>query len=324
MEKGRRFGKVMLYIVGGIIVLLALVHLVVTAVYCRFFMDAESKFLVPGMDSPFVQQGLDYVKEQEIYLFSGYMADGSASRIYIRENGGEVRFVELKNANGTDYTRHCGGICHSGRYVYVAGKSGLEVFTLDDILDGGNATVLGHIETGFDIDYCSFNDGYLLAGEFYRPGSHETDPAHHQTTPTGEQNHGVIAVFRGDNGGNFGVLPTPVAAVSVPGQVQGVCVTGNGELVLSTSYGLASSHLSYHRIDEENLGHITLSGVEIPLLYVDSTSLIHQVAMPPMSEELVYQDGKVLVLFESASNKYVFGKFIRGYQVFAYEKEGES
>lgn len=322
MGKGQRFGKVMLYIVSGIIVLLTLVHLLVTAVYCRFFMNAESKFLTPGMDSPFVQQGFDYVSEQELYLFSGYMNDGSASRIYIREDGGEVRFVELKNANGTDYTRHCGGICHNGRYVYVAGKSGLEVFTLDDILDGGNATAVGRIETGFDIDYCSFYEGHLLAGEFYRDGK-ETDSAHHQVTPAGERNYGLIAVFEGNSAAAFGIMSKPVAAISVPERVQGVCITGTGEVVLSTSFALSSSQLSYHRIDAESVGQVTLSNAEVPLLYLDSTSLTHQVTMPPMSEEVVYQNGKVLVLFESASNKYIFGKFTRGYQIFAYEREGE-
>lgn len=320
----KRFGKVMLYVLGAVIVLLVLVHLGVTVAYYRFFMNAESRFLVPGLDSPFVQQGLDYVPEEQVYLISGYMNDGSASRIYIREDGGNVRFVELKTSNGTDYLDHCGGICHNAGYVYVASDKGLAVFTLNDILDGGYATILGHIETGFDVSFCSFYDGYLLAGEFYRAGSHETDSSHWQTTPSGEQNAALIAVYQSTAGGSFGIVPTPVAAISVPAQVQGICFTGENEIVLSTSYGLTSSHLSFHRIDAENTGSINLSGKEIPLLYLDSTSLREQVALPPMSEEILYQDGKVLVMCESASNKYIFGKFIRGYQVFAYECEEEN
>ena len=317
----KKFGKIMLYVLGTVIVLLILVHLGVTVAYHRFFMNAESRFLVPGLDSPFVQQGLDYVPEEQVYLISGYMDDGAASRIYIREDGGDVRFVELKTTNGTDYLDHCGGICHNGGYVYVASDGGLAVFTLNDILDGGYATVLSHIETGFDVSYCSFYDGYLLAGEFYRAGNYETDPSHWQTTPAGEQNPALIAVYQCSVGASFGIVPTPVAAISVPEQVQGICFTGENEIVLSTSYGLASSHLSYHRIDSEHAGRITLSDVEIPLLYLDSTSLTEQVTLPPMSEEILYQDGKVLVMCESASNKYIFGKFIRGYQVFAYEGE---
>lgn len=318
------FGKVMLYILSAVIVLLALVHLGVTVGYHRFFMNAESRFLVPGMDSPFVQQGLDYVQEKQVYLISGYMDDGSASRIYIREDGGDVRFVELKDANGMDYTRHCGGICHNGRYVYVTDNNGLVVFTLDDILDGGNATILGQIDTGFEAAFCTFYDGYLLAGEFYRAGSHETDSSHCQIAPDGEQNHALISVFQGSEGAAFGIMPTPVAAISIPEQVQGICFTAEDEIVLSTSYGLASSHLSYHSINTGNVGRISLSGTEVPLLYLDSTSLTEQVTLPPMSEGILYQDGKVVVMFESASNKYFFGKFIRGYQVFAYELEEQN
>ncbi len=293
----KRFGKVMLYILAAVIVLLALVHLGVTAVYHRFFMNAESRFLVPGMDSPFVQQGLDYVQEKQVYLISGYMDDGSASRIYVREDGGDVRYVELKNANGTDYTRQCGGICYNGGYVYVAGKNGMEVFTLNDVLDGGNATAVGRIEMGFDVDFCTFRDGYLLAGQ---------------------NNDNLIVLYRGEPGSAFGIASKAVAAIAVPDQVRGVCITGEDEIVLSTSDGLASSYLSYCHVSGQSTQYITVSETQVPLYSLETTE---QVAMPPMSRGLLDQDGKVLVMFQSASNKYVFGKFIRGYQVVAFGPE---
>lgn len=324
MKRRKTVTRVLLWILGAVIMLLAVLYLTVTLVYHRYFSAAEAAFIVPGMDSPFVQQGFDYVQEKDVYLVSGYMANGSASRIYIRENSGAVRYVELKNTDGGDYTRHCGGICHNGRYVYVAGRNGLLVFTLDDILDGGNATVVGQIETGFDISFCSFYDGYLLAGEFYRQDSHYTDPSHWQITPNGEQNFALIAVYQAAEGGTFGIVPTPVAAISAPALVQGICFTGGDEIVLSTGYGLASSYLFYHRLDTRRMGQITLSGKEIPLLYLDSESLTDSVALPPMAEEIVCRDGKVYVMCESASNKYVFGKFIRGYQVYAFEREGKN
>ena len=52
--------------------------------------------------------------------------------------------------------------------------------------------------------------------------------------------------------------------------------------------------------------------------HLDSANLTDTITLPPMSEELVYRDGRIYVMCESASNKYIFGKFIRGYQVFAY------
>lgn len=323
MEKGKKAGKVVLYVLATVVILLTLLYLGVTAIYFEFFSHAEGKFLVPGLDSPFVQQGFDYVDTENVYLVSGYMNDDTASRIYIRQDGSDTRFVELKNMDGSDYLGHAGGICHNGRYVYLAGDGGLEVLTLDDVLDGGYATIIGRIETGFDISYCSFYNGYLLAGEFYRAGNYETDPSHWQTTPDGTVNPALITVLRGDETAAFGVAPVPVAAISVPEQVQGICFTGADELVLSTSYGFANSYLTYHRVDAGYAGRVQLSGTEVPLLYLDGTTRTDLVALPPMSEEIVYRDGKIYIMCESASNKYIFGKFIRGYQVFAYEKEGE-
>ena len=324
MNKWKIAGKVALYVLAALVILLILLHLGVTAWYHRFFMNAQSKFLVPGLDAPFVHQGFDYVEQEDVYLVSGYMNDGSASRIYIRDGEGDTCFVPMKNANGTDYTNHSGGICHNGRYVYVAGDGGLEVLTLDDVLDGGNATIIGRIETGFDISCCTFYDGYLLAGEFYRAGSYETLPSHWQTTPDGTTNPALIVAYRSDDAAAFGIDTAPVAAISIPEQVQGFCFTATNEIVLSSAYGAASSTLSYHRIHPETAGSVTLDGATVPLVYLDSSSLIHSVDTPPMSEEILCRDGAVYIMNESASNKYIFGKFIRGYQVFAYEKEDEN
>ena len=324
MEKGRKTGKIVLYVLATVVVLLTLLYLGVTAIYFEYFSNAEGKFLVPGLDSSFVQQGFDYVDTEGVYLISGYMNDDTASRIYVREDGKDERYVEVKNADGSDYCGHAGGICHNGRYVYLAGDGGLEVLTLGDVLDGGHATIIGRIETGFDVSYCSFYNGHLLAGEFYRADSHKTASSHWQTTPDGTVNPALIAVLRGDDAAAFGVSPVPVAAISVPEQAQGICFTSGDEMVLSTSYGFANSYLSYHRINPEYAGWIALSGTEVPLLYLDGSTLTDSVALPPMSEEILYRDGKVYVMCESASNKYIFGKFIRGYQVFAYEKEGEN
>ena len=92
-------------------------------------------------------------------------------------------------------------------------------------------------------------------------------------------------------------------------------------MVLSTSYGFASSGLWFYRLDEERQGKRELMGQEVPLYYLDSANLTHSVEMPPMSEEVVCKDGKVYVLFESACSKYIYGNLIRGDKVYAYEKK---
>ena len=65
-------------------------------------------------------------------------------------------------------------------------------------------------------------------------------------------------------------------------------------------------------------GSIDILTGEVPLYYLDSDNLTETVVMPPMSEGLVYRDGRVQVMYESACNKYIYGKLIRGWRVRDY------
>lgn len=313
--------RVVVYGLCTLMIVLIVLHLVTTAVYFDFFNAAKGGFLIPGLDSAFVPQGFDYVEQEDVYLISGYMSDGTASRVYARSGDGTVVFSQLKNIDGSGYTGHSGGICHHGEFVFVAGHDGVEVFRLQDILKGADASNVGKIETGYEIAYCSFDNGYLLAGSFYHPGDYETPAQQRIMTPAGDANTALISVFRADDIYAFGIDPKPVAAVSTPGLVQGICFTAEDELVLSTSYSVASSHLSWYRIDAADAATIDLGYGEVPLLYLDSSKLTDRVAIPPMSEELVCRDGRVWILFESACEKYYYGRAIRGYQVFSYERK---
>lgn len=314
-------GKVLLYIAVAVVLILLLLRLGVTVWYFDYFNQTESEFLIPGLNDNWVPQGFDYLEESDTYLFCGYMSDDTASRVYIRSGAGDESYVNLIYTDGTPYVKHAGGICHNGEFVYIAGDDGVDVFSLDDILDGGDAKKLGKIELGHDMAYCSFYNGYLLAGNFYYPETYET-PAHHRiTTPAGDANTALITVFKADETAQFGIDPIPVAAISTPGKVQGICFTSDEQIVLSTSYSLASSHLYYHRIDTTRTGEVTACGTTVPLIYLDSATLTDTVTLPPMSEELVCRDGRVYILCESACNKYFYGKFIRGHQVYSYAPE---
>ena len=56
----------------------------------------------------------------------------------------------------------------------------------------------------------------------------------------------------------------------------------------------------------------------LQLHIVTDDDLIKDIEAPPMAEELVYKDGKVLVMNESASKKYVFGRFTSGNNIYGY------
>lgn len=322
MKALKIFGKVLLYTAVAVVLILLLLRLGVTVWYFDYFNHTQSEFLIPGLGDNWVPQGFDYLEEEDTYLFCGYMSDGTASRVYVRDGAGDEYYVNLHYSDGTAYTKHAGGLCHNGQYVYIAGDDGVDVFSLTDILEGRDAKKLGKIVLGHDMAYCSFYNGYLLAGNFYHPETYET-PAHHRiTTPAGNANTSLITIFKADEAAEFGIDPVPVAAISAPEKVQGICFTSETEIVLSTSYSLGSSHLYYHRIDPVRRGEVTACGVEVPLIYLDSTTLTDTVTFPPMSEELVYRDGRVYILCESACNKYIYGKFTRGTQVYSYSPEG--
>ena len=306
------------YAVSALIAAAVLLWFGVTVRYFDFFANAGSEFLIPGLSSNWVPQGFDYMEEQDIYLMCGYMSDGTASRIYVRRGAGDESYVNLTYPDGTAYTKHAGGICHHGEFVYIAGDDGVDVFRLSDVLNRTEAKKIGKIPVGYELAYCSFYDGYLLAGNFYYEGDYETPLSHRLNTPAGDENKALITVFKADDQAQFGIDPVPVGAVSTPGKVQGICFTDRDEVVLSTSYSLGSSRLERHRIDTTRRANIQTAGAEVPLIYLDSSTLVDRVTAPPMAEELVYKDGRVMILFESACNAYMFGKLTRGYQVYSY------
>lgn len=315
----KRIGNILSRLLLVVLALLLVLHLGVTVLYYPFFSHARSSFRIPGLDTGFVPQGFHFLGSRGYYLISGYMKDHTAARIYIRDAGGKTRFVELKNGDGTAYDEHAGGVTVNGDFVYLPGKMGVDVFSLSEILENDTATVIGKIAGEYDTDCCTFYNGYLFVGDFYYPETYETPEAHRVTTPAGDENKAIIAVYKASNDAEFGIDPQPVAAISIREKVQGIAFTKDGQIVLSTSYGLSSSALWFYEPDDTRQGSVELMGNQVPLYYLDSANLKHSVQMPPMSEEVICQGEKVYVLFESASTKYKFGKLIRGNHVYAYK-----
>ena len=324
--------KVILKIVIGLVCLVLIVlggvKLVDRIAFSAFYSNAEVLCPMPGVNDGLVQQGFDYVEEDNVFLVTGYMADGTAGRVYVISEDGEESYTQLQTADGEAYLKHTGGIVRNGDYVYItADDGGLDVFDYSEILSGAaSVKQLGNVPTYNIPAHCYIYNGYLLAGSFYIAEDYET-PAHERIeTPTGELNPSLITVFKLDETCEFGIDPTPRALISTPKCVQGMCITDDGKIVLSTSYGLSPSQLfvydttdlpvteNYTFTDGENF---TFEGLK--LYYLDSDSQVEVIQAPPMAEELVYLDGKIYVMNESACNKYIFGKFTSGYNLYAYQ-----
>lgn len=312
-------GNTLAWLLTLVLVVLLVLQVGVTLMYRDFFFNSDAAFRIPGLNSGVVPQGFHYLADEEVYLMSGYMKDHSSARIYIREKDGKTRFVQLQNEDGSTYDEHAGGVTVYGDYVYLPGTMGVDVFRLSDILEGDTAKRIGKIGMEYDTDCCTFYNGYLFVGDFYHPETYETPADHRITTPAGDENKAIIAVFKASEKAELGVESQPVAAISIREKVQGIGFTEDGKIVLSTSYGFATSYLWFYQPEEARQGSLTLMGNQVPLYYLDGANLVHSVQMPPMSEEVVCMDGKVYVLFESACTKYMYGNLIRGTHVYAYE-----
>ena len=185
---------------------------------------------------------------------------------------------------------------------------------------------------------------YILAGSYHKDETVYLTPEHEKfTTPAGDKNTSVMTVFKLDENAEFGINPTPLALISAREMIQGICITPDGQMVISSSWGLATSNLFFYDLSkvqstvlDKHEGTITYGDLEdenanryeedfsfenVPVYFVDSSCLVNTVVAPPMSEELVCKDGMIIVFCESACNKYMFGKISTGYSTYGYKYE---
>ncbi len=266
------------------------------------FNDFRSEIEIPGLKDGACPQGIttykanytetvtdDEGKETEVkksqdYFFITSYFKNQPSRIYVVGNvTGEVGYVSLKNADGSDYTGHCGGIATNGYYLWVSSDDKVFVATKDKSTSTNNiateiiklAAENGEIQFKnsfgancnasflyfYDYDGGATNtpssNDRLYVGEFYRAGKYETNEKHCLTTPNKETNRAFAYEYNTSTSTTFGLatgdgydangekVPAIKKIFSIPDEIQGFARTSNG-LVLSQSYGLKNSHIYYY------------------------------------------------------------------------------
>lgn len=325
----------------ALISLVALVSLVLIGAigYFRlsvasYYSASEKAFVIPDLSDDFVPQGMHYDKASDSFFITGYSNVGEASPVYIvsRQNSGEnYKTVRLAKEDGSDFKGHAGGIAISGKYVYIAGGDDrcLYVFSYDEICnanDGEKVICKGEFSTRYsdsdyvDVSCVSVVGNRIIIGEFYREVSYPTLDSHKLETKGGDYNQAIAVAFELSAEDEFGIAPTPVCAYSMPDQVQGIYFTDE-KIYLSTSYGVAFSHILEYDVSRVNESKIKVLGAETTLYELDSSSLSYDYKIAPMSEEIEIVDGRLYVMCESASNKYIFGKFTGGKWCYSTELE---
>ncbi len=310
------FFRILLGLVAFALSLVFLVFVGEKIFYSYFFSQAQVEFVIPGLWTGFVPQGFD--KVDDAYIVSGYDKSDAPSSVYVIKDGENTR-VDLYNQDGSSYLSHAGGVTHFGEYMYVAYNTGEEItycdmFLLSDVFDGdGKATKCDSVPLPNQISYCSVYNGKLYAGAFYREGSQYLTPDSHQLkTPSGDENTALMMVYTLDESTGKPVSDKPELVYSTLPNVQGMCFTESGKMVLSTSWSIYPSELLVYDLERASEGKWDYNGEKIPLVYLDSACLDQSVVCPPMSEELVCENGRVIIMCESACTKYWFGKITSG------------
>ena len=62
-------GKVLLYILVTVVLLLLVLRLGVTVFYFDYFNHSQSEFMIPGLSSAWAPQGFDYMEERGTYVW---------------------------------------------------------------------------------------------------------------------------------------------------------------------------------------------------------------------------------------------------------------
>ena len=345
MAEYKSRSKIKKFLKGLLIVIVALVVLVVVGarLYFRlpvsdYYKASEKAFTIPGLSQNMIPQGLEYVDGRDVYLVGGYQKDGTPSRVYKvnSRTGKSEGYVILGDSEGNGLSPHAGGLAVHDDYLFVAGDedSSIYIYHLEDVLSAGNGETVRMIDKfltkypGGEVKVAclTFTEDRLIVAEFYRVPNYVTDKSHWITTPAGDENHAFAVAFPlGDSDTSVcGVERTPTEIYSLPGLVQGIAVH-DGKFWISQSYGTAKSTICCYDVsDSESVGFVGFvhSGVAepdilFPVYALDSSTLVASFDAPPMAEEIIFKDDKLLIMCESASAKYIFGNLTGGRTCYA-------
>lgn len=321
-----RAAKVVGSVLVGVVVAMAVVLVGFNAfIYLQspvFFHRATPGIDIPGTHDGFVVQDIDYLESASAWLFSGYDGGGGPSPVYRRDSDGTVSRVLVETPDGKQYAGHGSGITHSGDKVLLTYEDGylvLEARALAGAKDGDVVSAVSAVSVGFAPAFLNAQDGMLYTGVFYNGTTYTTPPEMEVYAPDGTVNHAVMYAFARDDNAASGFRDVPQAVYSIPDKVQGVCVTAQGSFVFSTSYGFSPSHMLAHRATLPSIGTYDVAGEAVPLFCFDEATLKSDMAMPPMSEGIVMINGRIYVPFESACNKYLFGKLYGSGRIYSFD-----
>lgn len=318
----KKLFKIILGVVISLICLFVIIvgglNLAKYLIYPEYYEIRENVVTNEGLGSGYVPQGLTKFSydDKDYFITSGYMGNGDPSRLYVIGDKNSA-YVNVLDENGELLNSHFGGVQVFANYIFVSADNNIFVLNLDSVMsslikeEGDNIAketiyqveVVNTVELRVAASFIYINkeNGKLYVGEFNNGKEYITN--HEEKVNDGNDTYyAYVDVYNSNNiiNGHGHVLHT----YAIRDKVQGFAISGD-EIVLSTSYGLASSYFYVYDIPLE------YDDAEDKIYYLDDRYLKREIKAPAMAEGLEYDAETDLyyTLFESACNKYIFGKF---------------
>ncbi len=282
--------------------------------------QSKKSFVIPWSNKGYIAQGITYDLASGNFYLTGYMNDGSASPILVvnKKSRKLVNVVRMANPDGSEYAGHAGGLALMNGKLYVAGSQDgcFYVFKKSEVDKAAKESAVSYSEVldlkkggdSIKVAYCTTRNGLIYAGEFYRDPQYILSEDHKVNTQDGLQ----YAIAVGFEINPDGKTTTAKIAYSIPIQIQGMCFEGD-TVYLTTSWGLGKSFVYKYDLNKiSQSGTKQVCGETVPLYNLTMQNMEACYTLPPMAEEIEYVDGRFYVSNESASDKYVFGKYTGG------------
>lgn len=255
----------------------------------------------------YAPQGVEYIPSIDHYITSAYSGKSeNASKIFVDKRVG----FDLIDIDDSLFQGHVGGIAvhESSNSLLIASEKYLHRVQLDELTSNMDSVdklhIVSRLELPFETAFVFVENDNVYTGEFYN-GDKYTGSGY-KTTYNDEENNAILVKLDINSVLNEEYLP--LAYYALPNKVQGVAIKDD-HIYLSTSYGLSLSWFYIYKMNDLPVAKTSISNEEVNVNFLSKDNLVRALKGPWMAEDLAIKDGKLITHFESASNKYIFGKF---------------
>ena len=298
----KKFFFIISFIFAIIITILYRLNIIKYPLYKDYYSNLTKLCKNPGLNEDYIPQGITFFDNKIITV--GYMNNQTNSRIYVIDSKtNEEKHFKLIS-NGKDFLGHTGGIQYLNGFLYLADEgTGIYKIPINSLNKNSSTTIdIGTpTKVNSNSSFVFGRDNYLYVGEFHRNTDYEcTNIIEHN----GKINYAIVEKY------NVNDFTTPVEIYSIPDQIQGFCIKTDGTIILSSSWGISSS--KFYIYEPESVIKTRQSYNNSKVFFLDEPT--KTIKAPAMSEDLdiIFENDNsetILTMFESASNKYFFGKF---------------